>query len=79
MRKFKNILTNYHLTSLRLNWNSGHVWKNVPSHFKIEDIADDYFEYKFVIRETKNPGNVLRWQQGENNIFDLKRMVLTVK
>ena len=38
---------------------------------------DDYFEYKFVIRDSQGP--FVRWQQGENNIFDLKRLLLTVK
>ena len=45
----------------------------------MEDLAEDYFEYKFVIRDTANPGQVLHWQSGDNMYFDFRRLMLTTK
>ena len=45
----------------------------------MEDLAEDYFEYKFVIRDTANPGLVLHWQSGDNMYFDFRRLMLTTK
>ena len=53
------------------------MWRSEP--IKVEDLQDDYFEYKYIMRSSTNHGYVQRWQEGANNIFDLKRLVLTIK
>ena len=60
---------------MRLEWHNGHVWRNSPP-LRVEEFNEDFFEYKFVI---KNNGAVVSWQHGSNNIFNLKKLTLTLK
>ncbi|TNV76431.1 hypothetical protein FGO68_gene1323 [Halteria grandinella] len=65
------------LNALSLVWHSDHNWKS--NIIPVEELAEDYFEYKFIIRESQNTENIISWQPGGNCIFDIKKLSLVIK
>ena len=60
---------------MRLHWNEGHVWRSQPIKVP-EELNEDFFEYKLFL---KNGDSVVRWQNGSNNVFNLKKLKLIIK
>ena len=62
-----------------MDWHPGHVWRNDIAKLRIDDLSDDFFEYKLIIKECQVPGQILKWQSGENSMVDIKRLNITIK
>ena len=47
----------------RLTWSQGHIWRiKVP-----RASLPDCFEFKFVIRASEHPNNLVRWEGNPNH------------
>jgi hypothetical protein len=63
--------------SINLSWCNGDYWRKDPP-VKVSDLIDDFFEYKFIVKDA-TCNTVQQWQVGSNVVFDLKKLVLTLK